>query len=160
MPSDANKFGANPFAQAMGQAKQMGEEFSRLFANMKMPAAPDMESLLAAQRRNMEAMSAANRVALEGAQALAQRHMEIMQQTMAEMTDAMRALATTDAPQAKAAQQAELLKKTYERAVTNTQEMTDLIQRANGEAVGVLNQRFAEALDEMKALIEKSGGKV
>jgi phasin family protein len=107
----------------------------------------------------MEALSAANRIALEGAQAVAKRHMEIMQQTMAEMTETMKALAGSDAPQDKAAKQAELLKATYERAVANTRELGDLIQRANGEAIGALNQRVSEAIDEMKALIKSGQGK-
>ena len=56
-------------------------EFSKLFADMKMPAmGGGMEAFMAAQRKNMEVLSAANRVALEGAQAVAKRHMEIMQQ--------------------------------------------------------------------------------
>ena len=37
------------------------------------------------------------------AQAVAKRHMEIMQQTMAELSETMRALASAEAPQAKAA---------------------------------------------------------
>ena len=35
-------------------------EFSRMFADMKLPAMPDMEAVLAVQRRNMETLSAAN----------------------------------------------------------------------------------------------------
>jgi phasin family protein len=149
-------FTAAPFAQMMGQAKTATEEFSKLFAKVKLPAMPDMEALMAAQKRNMEAMSAANRIALEGAQAVAKRHMEIMQQTMAEMTETMRAITSTESPNAKAARQAEMLKKSYEHAVANAQELADLIQRANGEAIGLLNQRFAEAMDEVKTLIEKT----
>ncbi len=140
-------------AHVMGQAKTAAEEFTRMFSEMKMPAMPDMEALLTAQRRNMEAMSAANRIALEGAQAVAKRHMEIMQQTMAEMTETMRALASTEAPQAKAAKQADLLKRAYERAVSNTKELSDLISRSNGEAIGTLNKRFTEAMDEVKQLM-------
>ena len=149
-------FTAAPFAQMMGQVKTATEEFSKLFAKVKLPAMPDMEALMAAQKRNMEAMSAANRIALEGAQAVAKRHMEIMQQTMAEMTETMRAITSTESPNAKAARQAEMLKKSYEHAVANAQELADLIQRANGEAIGLLNQRFAEAMDEVKTLIEKT----
>jgi phasin family protein len=130
-------------------------EFTRLFANMKMPAAPDMDAFMAASRRNMETITAANRVALEGAQAVAKRHMEIMQQGMAEMTEAMRSMALPDDPQAKAARQAELLKQAYEHAVANMKELSDLIQRSTAEAIGLLNQRFAEAMDEVKALAEK-----
>ena len=146
----------NPFTQAMGQAKTAAEDFTKLFADMKLPALPDTEALLNAHRRNFEAFSAANRIALEGAQAVAKRHMEIMQQTMAELTETMRSLATAEAPQAKAARQAEMLKAAYERAVANTRELGDLIQRSNGEALGLLNKRFAEAMDEVKTLMAKA----
>jgi phasin family protein len=132
-------------------------EFTKLFSDMKLPAMPDMEAFVAASRRNMETITAANRIALEGAQAVARRHMEIMQQGMTEMTEAVRALATAEAPQAKAAKQAELLKQAYERAVANMKEIGDLIQRSNAEAIALLNQRFAEAMDEVKALAGKSG---
>ena len=132
-------------------------EFSRMFADMKMPTMPDMETFLSAQRRNMEVLSQANRVALEGAQAVARRHMEIMQQTMSEMTEGMRQMASPESPQARAAKQAEMLKTAYERAVAHMRELADLIQRSNGEALGLLNHRFAEAMDEVKVLAEKTG---
>jgi phasin family protein len=123
----------------------------------KMPGM-DMEALLATQRRNIEVFSAANRVALEGAQAIAKRHMEIVQSAVAEMSENMKALAGTEAPQAKAARQAELMKAAYEKAVTNMRELADMIQRSNGEALGLLNKRFTETLDEMKTMMEKPKG--
>ena len=135
-----------------------GSEFDlrRLFAEMKFPAVPDMEAFTTAARRNMEALAAANRIALEGAQAVARRNMEIMQQSMAEMTEAVRALSGADAPQAKAARQAELIKRAYEHAVANLKELKDLIQRSNEEALTLLNRRFTEAMDEVKAMAEKT----
>jgi phasin family protein len=131
-------------------------EFGKLFADMKLPAVPDMEAFVTASRRNMETLTAANKVALEGAQAVARRHMEIMQQNMAELAEAVRAMSSLEAPQAKAAKQAELLKQAYERAVANMKELGDLIQHSNAEAVKLLNARFAEAMDEVKALASKS----
>jgi phasin family protein len=129
----------------------------RLLSEYRLPAMPDVESLAAAQRRNFEALSAANRVALEGAQAVAKRHMEILQQSMAELTEAVRsASSTTGSAKEKAASQADLVKATYGRAVTNMQEISDLIQKSNGEAVSVLNRRFAEAMDEVKTLMGKA----
>src|ERR1700710_1096855 len=130
-------------------------EFGKLFADMKLPAMADMDAFVSASRRNMETLTAANRVALEGAQAVARRHMEIVQQNMAEMTEAVRAMSSMEAPQAKAAKQAELLKAAYERAVSNMKELGDLIQHSNAEAVKLLNARFAEAMDEVKALASK-----
>lgn len=131
-------------------------DFTKYFANMKLPALPDMEVFLSANRKNLETLTAANRVALEGAQAVARRHMEIVQSNMAELTEAMKALAATDKPQAKAAKQAELLKQAYQRGVAQMKELSDLIQQSNAEALSLINQRFAEAMDEVKALAEKS----
>jgi len=152
----SSKPAENAYAQALSQAKTAAEDFTKLFTGLKLPPIPDSEALLAASRRNMEALSAANRIALEGAQAVAKRHMEIMQQTMAELGEQIRALATVEPPAAKAARQADMLKLSYERAVSNTKELTDLIQHANAEAVGALNTRFTEALDEVKQLAAKA----
>jgi len=127
----------------------------RSMTAMKLPAMPDMDKVLGAYRRNVEVLSAANRVALEGAQAVAKRHMEIVQQTMAEMGESLKTISVTDTPQAKAAQQADLLKHAYERAVANTRELSDMIQQANAEALGLLNGRFMEAMDEVKALVHE-----
>jgi len=159
MPADKDKTKTSdetPFAQAMSQAQSAAEEFSRMIGGMKFPAIPDTETLLGAHRRNMEALSAANRIAMEGAQTVARRHMEIMQQTMAELTETMHALASADAPQAKAARQADLLRRAYERAVANTGELSELIQRSNREALEQLSKRFTEAMDEVRRLMEQS----
>lgn len=159
MPSDKS-WPPNPW---QGLSWPGAEEFQKMLGelklpDMKLPGAPDTEALMRAHQRNLEALSAANRIALEGAQAVARRHMEIMQQTMAELTETLKALASGDGPQEKAARQAELLKGAYERAVANTREMGELIQKANGEALGALNSRIAEALDELRDLVKKAKG--
>jgi len=131
------------------------DEMMKSFGQMKMP---DMSAFAEAQKRNMEALAHANRVALEGAQAIAKRNMEILQQSVADMTEAAQRMASGEAsPQAKAAQQAEVMKTAYERAVANMKEIADLIQKSNGEAVGVLNKRFAEAMEEVKLLVKTPG---
>jgi len=132
-------------------------EMTKRFTEMRFPTMmPDSSALMAAHKRNMEVLSNANRLALEGAQAVARRHMEIMQQTMTELSEHVRELTTTESPQAKAARQADLVKKSYERAVANIRDLSDLIQRSNGEALAVLSERFKEAMDEIKGLMEKS----
>ena len=73
-------------------------EFGKLFADMKLPAMLDMDAFVAASRRNIETLTAANRIALEGAQTVARRHMEIVQQSMAELTEAVQAMSSLEAP--------------------------------------------------------------
>lgn len=132
-------------------------EMMKMMSQFRLPAMPDLEGLAQAQRRNLEALSAANKVAMDGAQAVARRHMEIMQSAMGEMTEAMRAMTGVESPQAGAARQAELLKSAYERAVANMTEVADLIQKSNAEALTLLNRRFAEAMEEVKTMAAKTG---
>ena len=132
-------------------------EMTRRFTELRFPTMiPDSSALLAAHRRNMEVLANANRLALEGGQAVARRHMEIMQQTMSELSEHMRELAAPETPQAKAARQAELVKRSYEHAVANIRDLSDLIQRSNTEALQVLSDRFREAMDEIKGLLDKA----
>ncbi len=141
---------------AEAPAAFMGEMTKR-FSEMRFPSmVPDSHALLAAHRRNMEVLSHANRLALEGAQAVARRHMEIMQQTMSEFTEHAREVSAAETPQAKAARQAELIKQSYQHAIANIRDLSDLIQRSNAEALNVLNERFREAMDEVKTLLDKS----
>ena len=142
----------------MSETNKPENDLMRMLSDFRMPGMPDVEALAAAQRRNLEALSAANHVALEGAQAVARRHMEILQQSMSEMTDAVRGAATSTDPQTRAAHQAELMKSTYERAVGNMKELADLIQKSNSEALTVLNKRFSEAMDEVRGLVTKKEG--
>jgi phasin family protein len=133
------------------------DDMMRMLAEFRLPAMPDLEGLAQAQRRNLEALSAANKVALEGAQAVARRHVEIMYSAMTEMTEALRSMSGMESPQDRAARQAEMLKAGYERAVANMRELADLIQKSNGEALELLNRRFAEAMDEVKTMAAKAG---
>ena len=132
-------------------------EMTRRFSEMRFPSMiPDTSALMAAHRRNMEVLAQANRLALEGAQAVGRRHMEIMQQTLTEFSEHMRELSATETPQAKAARQAELVKTSYEHAVANIRDLSELIQRSNTEALQVLSDRFRESMDEIRGLIEKT----
>lgn len=140
----------------MSGSQGSDHDVMKMFRDMKLPAMPDMESVLATYRKNIEVLSQANRVALEGAQTVARRHMEILQSTMSELTENLKSLTAVESPQAKAAKQAELLKAAYERAIANTKELSDLIQNANKEALGLLHQRFMETMDEVKSLMDKA----
>lgn len=132
-------------------------DFAKFFADLRMPSGAGMESLVAAQRRNLEVIAAANKVAMEGAQAFARRNMEIMQTSLADLTETVSSLASPSAPQEKAAKSAEMIKRSYEHAVANMKELSDLIQKSNGEAMELLNKRFAEAVDEVKRLVASGG---
>jgi phasin family protein len=129
---------------------------AKFLADLKIPPMPDVEAVLATHKRNLEALTEANRVALEGAQVVAKRHMEIMQSTMSELSDTLKELTTSSTPTGRAAKHAELLRQAFETSVANSRELGDLIQKSNNEALSKLNSRFSEAMVEMKALFDKA----
>ncbi len=124
-------------------------------ARAPMTSAPDMQKLMAAQRRNIEALAAANKVALDGAQALARRQMEIVQQIAGEFSQTVGVVTQPGTPQEKAAQQAERMKQAYATALDQARELRDLMQTANAETLNVLNARFLEALDEVRSMLDQ-----
>ncbi|WP_298225759.1 phasin family protein [Acidocella sp.] len=125
------------------------------FEDMKWLVLLDMDALLAVHKRNQEALEQAGRAAMEGAELVVRRHMEIVQEVAAGLTGAVKDLSFGRTPASHIARQTELLKAAYESAVANTTELGDLIQRSSAEAVGRLNARFSEAMDEVTALLEK-----
>jgi|YNPMSStandDraft_2_1061718.scaffolds.fasta_scaffold00475_1 phasin family protein len=131
-------------------------DITKMMAEFKLPQV-DVEAMVAAQRRNIETLTAANKLALEGMQAVAKRNLEILQQAMADLTEAMKALASAEAPQAKAAKQAELMKAGFEKAMQNMRELQDMVQKVSCETLALLNKRVAEALDEVKAMMAAAG---
>jgi phasin family protein len=137
----------NPFAHFEAEMKKMMGDF-------KMPGI-DVNSLMESQRRNMEALTEANKLSLEAMQAIAKRQSEVLNQFAEELNRTVREMMTGGSPETKMARQAEIAKDGYERTVAHMREMGEMIQRANTEAFNVLNQRFSASLDEVRGVLDK-----
>jgi phasin family protein len=131
------------------------DEFVKLMAHMKFPAMLDMNALVGAHSRNMEALAASMRIAVEGAQTIAKRQMEIMQQAVTDLTEGLRSLSTTNGQHANGAEPAEWAKRTYQHAVANARELAELMQHSNREALDQLHRRFVAGMDEICSILEK-----
>jgi phasin family protein len=125
---------------------------------------PGMEAqnLMEMQRKNMEAIAQANRVAFEGMQAVAQRQTEIMRQTMEEFTKAVQDMSGSASPEQRLAKQAELTKDAFELAIKNVRELSEMSAKSNTEALELINQRVSASLDELtkeiRSLSKAQGG--
>lgn len=128
---------------------------SAMFAPFKMPGF-DVDALIALQRRNIEAFSAANKLAADGFKAVATRHAELASAGMDAYFNALRDLFAVQDVQTGAAKQAELTKTTYEKTVANMRELSDLAAKSNVEVFEVLNKRMVEGLDELKTIAGKT----
>ena len=135
-----------------------GIDFSKYLTDFKFPNL-DIETYIAAQRKNIEALSQANRLAYDGLQAVAKRQIEIVRQSLDQAAAAARDAAEPGTPHDKAAKQAELAKVSFERALSNLRELGELVTKANSEAFDLLQTRFTQSLDEVRDQIVKLGGK-
>ncbi|WP_119678055.1 phasin family protein [Indioceanicola profundi] len=130
-------------------------DMSRMMADFKVPGV-DMEGILATQRKNIEALTTANQLAVEGLQAVMRRQAEIMRQTMEEASSTMSDMMAAGTPEDKVNKQAELIKAQFEKAIANMKELAEMVAKANNEAAEVLSSRVSASIEEMKTTISKS----
>lgn len=141
-------------------AKTTGNPFldidvTKFLGDYKVPGV-DMDSLLASQRKNIEAITAANQLAVEGLQAVIRRQAEILRQSLEESSALMSDLMAAGSPEDKAAKQTDLVKAAFEKALANSRELAELVAKSNTEAAEILSRRFSESLDELKLAIAKA----
>lgn len=146
MSKPNNPFGDFDFSKMMDPSKMMGD--------FKVSGV-DMEKVVSSQRRNLEALAAANQLAIEGMQAVARRQAEIFRQAMEESSAAMKAVMAAGSPEDKAARQTDLTKEAFKRAIANMRELAEMVSKSQGEALEVINKRVTDSLDELRDTIGK-----
>ena len=127
---------------------------SKMMSDLKLSGV-DMQALLAAQRKNIEALTAANQLVVQGMQNVAKRQSEILAQAMAEVATAAQQLASAGSPQERTAKQTELSQRAFEKALANMRELAEMISQSNTQAFEVVNQRVSESLEDLKNLVSK-----
>ncbi len=130
-------------------------DFTKMFSEFQIPGF-DMTSLVATQRRNLEAVTAANQLAVEGVQAVLRRQAEIMRGMVEESSTVLREMMAAGAPEQKIAQQTDLVKSAFEKALANLRELTEMVAKSNSEAADVLTKRIGESLTELKTTLHKT----
>ena len=141
------------------QAEQFFDfDVAKYMGDFKVPGV-DVETIVANQRKNIDALTQANKLAFEGLQNVVKRQVEILRQTMDEVAQVSKDFAEPSSPQDKAAKQAEFAKDAFERALSNARELAEMIAKANSEAFDLLNKRFTQSLDEAREVFTKAGKK-
>lgn len=128
-------------------------DFKKYADNLRMPNM-DSKALMDAQRKNIEAMTQANRIAFEGMQAVAQRQSEIVRQTMEETVEVMKQMNSAGTPEERVAKQTEAAKKAFENTMKNAKELAEMSSKSNNEAMELIQKRFTEGFDEMRESLQ------
>lgn len=131
-------------------------DLGKFLSDFQMAGKVDVEAVVQSQRKNVEAVTAANRLAYEGMQAVFHRQMEILRRTAEEVAQSSQNISQGDSPQAIAARQTELAKEAFERSLANMRELGEMIAKSNSEAMELLNRRFTQSLDEFRDFLLKA----
>jgi phasin family protein len=140
----------NPFADLFAQ-----NDFSKFFENYQsMPF--DMNAFLETQRKNVEALTNAQQLAMGGLQALAQRQSEILSQIVEDNSSLAKGMMSEGTPEEKISKNAKLFKTIYERSIKNMKELSEMINKSNMEASEIINKRVTASMNEIQTSLEKT----
>ena len=89
---------------------------------------------------------------------MGQRQAEIMRQSLEEAVAALQSFtAQPPSPEKQMAQQAETLKKQYEAALANLNELNEIGNKSSHEAAETITKRISECLDEVAKTLADMG---
>jgi phasin family protein len=140
---------------------KMADEFTKMTGQFNMPVF-NMDAMMANQRKNIEALTAANKAAVEGMQMVAARQAEILQESLDEATKIVTELSKSGNPQDVAGKHVDLYTESFEKALVNMRELADMITESSTVSTKLVNERFNESLSEIKAAattVTKTTGK-
>ncbi|SAL21632.1 phasin [Caballeronia sordidicola] len=127
-------------------------QFAAMFQQYKLPGF-DVQAILDARRKDVEALAAANRVAFGGMEALRDKQLEILRralgdfQTIAQQFAASPGKATTNPT--------EVVQKALHQALADMQDIAQKTQQAQTEAYAIVTKRIEEAAKELKSSMEQ-----
>lgn len=116
----------------------------------------DLKTVLEAQRKNIQALTEANKRAMQGWQTLAQRQTEMITQFVQDNSTLAREALTENAPEDKFARQADMIKSAYETSMSNAQELVEMMTECTKDAAEVINRRVMASLGEVKNTAKKA----
>jgi phasin family protein len=129
-------------------------DVSKAFGDFRFPHF-DADAIVAAQRKNVEALMQANQLAVEGVRAIAERQAEIMQQTLGQASSLLREWTQPDAPIEKLAKNVEVARQAFENTVANVRELNHIRAKASEDVFNVIARRVSHGLDEVRLYAKK-----
>ena len=124
-------------------------DFTKLMSQFRLPGV-DFAALVDRERKNIEALAKANRIAFEGWQRLVRRQAEMLQETMKKVV--------ADAGQEDAIKKrADLAKEGFEKALANMRELAEITTQSQKEAFDVVRKRIEENVEDIRNFGKKAG---
>ena len=117
-------------------------DFTKLVKDFKLPGV-DLATIIDREKKNIEALTEANRVAFEGWQALVHRQAEILQESV------KRAVGTVQGEDL-GTKRMDLAAHAFETALSNMRELAEMAAKSQKEAFEIIRKRAEENLAALR----------
>jgi len=127
-------------------------DISKLLEQYKLPGI-DVAAIVEMRRKDIEALMTANRVALEGAQSVGQKQVEMLRSTLDQLRSLIQQATASGSMTEKTTKAGELVQQVLQRALENMRELAETAYKSQSDTYAVLTKRVQENLDEARALL-------
>jgi len=148
MTADKNWFDPNTYIEMMKST-----DMTKMFEGASVPGF-DTEAVTEAQKKNVQAFVDANRVAAEGYQSMFKKQVEVMQASIADLTETMKEASTTPLSAEVAEKRLEAAKAQFESGVAVFTDLSEAARKTNEEAFAIIRARFTEGVEEIRDVTE------
>ena len=128
-------------------------DFSKVWADVKMPEF-NVNAMIAAQQKNIEAINLANKAAVEGWQAFAKKQAELWQSAVEDTGALAQDVTFAKKPAEKLAKQADFAKSAMKTGLANAREAQELAAKTANKTVDIVSKRLVEGMDEAVSYVE------
>jgi len=135
-------------------SKGFMEMFQKLGEQLKVPSF-DMSTIIAHHQKNIEAMTRSWQPMAGAATAVANKQREIFEAAVKDMTELAKEYQPGGSPQEAFSKQTAFAKKALEASIKNTQDIAELVNKSNADALKIIHERMQESYEEIRASLEK-----
>lgn len=138
---------------------EMMEQIRKVFGEVLSQPNLDLDDVLEGQRKNIEALTEANKLIFANTQDIMGHQTKLFRDTIEQITASMEEAAKVkSSPKEVAAKQARLLQLGLEKGFTAMQEIAETIVKGNAQSLDIANRRIADSMSEFKRLLGKFKG--
>ena len=136
---------------AMDMTNAFGD-LTKMIEQFKLPGV-DTAEIVAARRKDVEALVQANQVAYEGMQALANKQAEMLKTAMQDIQSAVKG-AAAGVGVGDPGKQGELARKAYEKVLGDMQDLAGIARKSQADAMASITQRGTQHLQEVRTMMK------
>ena len=129
-------------------------DISKVWADMKMPEF-NVDALVAAQQKNIEAINLANKTVVDNWQDFVRNQAELWKAAVEDTGVFAQVVASANEPTEKVVKQAAFAKAAFANSLSTAREAQEIAAKTTNKTVDIVSKRWADGIDEVVSCVER-----